>query len=79
MDFVRVVTNSDLLKDVVNLPESLLHQQVEVIILPLSNQSYAENIGSQISNVGGSLRAYANDLLREKEADAWGESVEDKS
>lgn len=44
MDFVRKVTNSDALKHIVDLPESLQNQDVELIILPLNNDSSMKQV-----------------------------------
>jgi hypothetical protein len=35
MDFVRVIIDSEIIKNVIPLPDSLANMQVEVIVLPL--------------------------------------------
>jgi hypothetical protein len=39
MNFIRKVTNSDALKHIVDLPENLRNQDVELIILPIGDPS----------------------------------------
>jgi len=53
MNYVRKVTNSDVLKNIIDIPEGLKHKQVEIIILP-----YEEN-----KNVVGSKRNNARGIL----------------
>lgn len=78
MDFVRKVTNSYALKHIVDLPESLQNQEVEIIILPVNNDSPLKRILPPSSSARGSLRQYANKDLLQTEQDAWEKGVRDK-
>ena len=80
MDFFRKVTNSNALKDIVDLPESLWDQDVELIILPLGNQLPSEQSATKASSptARGSLKQYANLDLMKLEQDAWEMGVKDK-
>lgn len=78
MDFVRKITNSDTLKHIVDLPESLQNQDVELIILPLNNDSLVKQVPPRTYSARGSLRQYANpDLLRHEQL-AWEKGVKEK-
>jgi hypothetical protein len=81
MNFVRKVTHSDALKHIVDLPENLLNQEVELIILPLpTSPSHQTPPLPDISgpSVKGSLRQYANQSLLQQEKDAWKKGVQGK-
>lgn len=60
MNFVRKITHSDTLKHMVDLPESLRDQEVELIILPLLNSYSDKEQPSYVSgsSVRGMLRQY---------------------
>lgn len=80
MDFFRKVTNSNALKDIIDLPESLWDQDVELIILPLGNQMPLKQTASTASShsARGALKQYANLDLMQHEQDAWEMGVKDK-
>lgn len=81
MNFVRKVTHSDTLKHIVDLPENLRNQDVELIILPLpTSSSHQASPLPSISgaSVKGALRHYANQSLLEHEKDAWEKGVQEK-
>ncbi len=78
MDFFRFVTNSDQLKDIVQLPERLLHQQLEVIILPVGDSTRDSGNSQKHFAARGSLSKYANEQLRSDESEAWHKAVEEK-
>ena len=80
MDFIRKVTNSNVLKDIVDLPESLWDQDVELIILPLGNQIPFKQptFTASSHSARGALKHYANLDLMQQEQDAWKMGVKDK-
>jgi hypothetical protein len=79
MNFIRKVTNSDALKHIVDLPESLWNQDVELIILPLEDQYTSKpSTPSSTPNARGALKQYANLDLLQQENDAWVKGVQDK-
>lgn len=82
MSFVRKITHSDTLKDIIDLPENLLNQDVEIIILPLQTPRPFEQIQGfptiSGASVKGALRHYANQNLVELEKDAWGKGAQEK-
>ena len=38
LNFIRKIVNSDVLENIVKLPDDLKHQQVEILILPVSKK-----------------------------------------
>jgi hypothetical protein len=80
MNFIRKVTNSDALKHIVDLPESLWNQDVELIILPLEDQYTSKQSPTPSSSptARGALKQYANLDLLQQENDAWVKGVQDK-
>ncbi|GGI46282.1 hypothetical protein GCM10008018_16340 [Paenibacillus marchantiophytorum] len=78
MDFIRKVTNSDALKHIVDLPESLRNQDVELIILPLGDYSHTKQPFSTSPTARGALKQYANLDLIQYEQDAWEKGVQEK-
>lgn len=80
MNFVRKITHSDTLKHIVDLPESLRDQDVELIILPLHNSYSDKEQPSYVSgsSVRGMLRQYAKRGLMQNETDAWQKGVKEK-
>jgi hypothetical protein len=78
MDFLRKVTNSNALKDIVDLPESLWNQDVALIILPLGDLMSSKQTITPSSTARGALKQYANLDLIQHEQDAWEMDVKDK-
>ncbi len=78
MDFVRTVTNSDALKHIVDLPESLQNQDVELIILPINSVPPVKQAFPRTNSARGALRQYANPDLLQHEQEAWEKGVRDK-
>lgn len=81
MNFVRKITHSDTLKDIIDLPENLRNQEVEIIVLPLQTPRPFEQLqGLPVisgASVKGALRHYANQNLLQLEKDAWGKGVQE--
>jgi hypothetical protein len=78
MNFIRKVTNSDALKHIVDLPESLRNRDVELIILPLGDQSPSKQALSSSHTARGALKQFANPDLLQHEQDAWEKGVQEK-
>ncbi|OBR63269.1 hypothetical protein A7K91_25305 [Paenibacillus oryzae] len=78
MNFVRKITNSDALKHIVDLPEDLQNQDVELIILPIGDSSLYKRPTASSHTARGSLKQYANLDLIQFEQGAWEKGVQDK-
>ena len=76
MNFIRKVANSDILINIIDLPENLKHKQVEIIVLPVEeNQS---RLSSSNKNVRGALSKYKNLSLIKEEGTAWEKAMVEK-
>ena len=69
MSFVRKITNSDVLADIIDLPKELKNKKVEIIILPYENTNNSDILKKK--SLRGALAKYKNEELREKENEAW--------
>jgi len=78
VNFVRKVTNSDALKHIVDLPESLRNQDVELIILPLGDLSPLKQTIPVNTTARGALKQFTNLDLIQYEQDAWAKGVQEK-
>jgi hypothetical protein len=78
MNFIRKITNSDALKHIVDLPDNLRNQDVELIILPLGDHSPSKQALPSSYAARGSLKQYANADLIQYEQDAWEKGVQEK-
>lgn len=78
MNFIRKVTNSNALKHIVDLPESLRNQEVELIILPIEDPISSKQVKSVSPTARGALKQYANTGMLQHEQDAWAKGVQDK-
>ncbi|GFN29783.1 hypothetical protein [Paenibacillus xylaniclasticus] len=78
MSFVRKITNSDALKHIVDLPEELQNQDVELIILPIREPSPLKQTLSPSPTARGALKQYANPDLIRFEQDAWENGIQEK-
>ena len=75
MNFIRKVANSDVLADIINIPENMRHKKVEIIVLPYEEE-VKENIKTGLKkNVKGLLSKYANLNYLPLEQSAWVEAV----
>ena len=74
MEFIRKIIDSDDLTSVINLPQELKHKKVELLILPLEDQTDKKENNS----LKGILNEYSNPKLRDKEEKAWQMAVEEK-
>ncbi|MCD9023598.1 hypothetical protein [Cohnella silvisoli] len=78
MNFIRKITNSDALKHIVDLPENLRNQDVELIILPIGDPSPFKQAIPASPTAKGALKQYANLDLIQYEQDAWEKGVQEK-
>jgi hypothetical protein len=75
MNFIRKIANSDLLADVITIPENMRHKKVEIIIFPYEEER-KEDLKTEIKkNVKGLLNKYANMNYLPLEQSAWAEAV----
>ncbi len=75
MDFVRKVAHSDILASVIELPESLKHKKVEILIFPYENRGAEDDAKQKIKRARKSLEKYKNEKLRRLEEGAWAKAV----
>jgi len=68
MEYLRQMVDSDALSAIFNLPRSLRHKRVEVIIRPAEGESAGK---SKNGNSFGCLKEYAKPALIAQEKDAW--------
>ena len=73
MNYVRKVTNSDVLANVIDLPKELKNRKVEIIIIPYDNSH-----GVVQKNMKGALAKYKNQALQVNENEAWPSAVVEK-
>ncbi|MFB5267007.1 hypothetical protein ACE41H_09440 [Paenibacillus enshidis] len=78
MNFVRKITNSAALKHIVDLPEDLQNQDVELIILPIGDSSLLRRSIPSSHTARGALKQYANLDLIQFEQGAWEKGVQEK-
>jgi hypothetical protein len=78
MAYVRQTINSEKLSGIIDIPESLAHQTVEVLILPFEENAFEENLEGSGKSAFGCLARYANPDLIVKERDAWQNAARDK-
>jgi hypothetical protein len=74
MSYVRQTIDSERLSGIIDLPASLSHQMVEVLVLPLGTNHFDESRKSAF----GCLAKYANPDLIGKERDVWQKAVRNK-
>lgn len=72
MEFIREIINSDKLENIIYIPESMKHKNVEILILPVQEKK------SGIGKLRGALKKYSNPDLIEKESEAWEMAVMEK-
>lgn len=78
MNFVRKVTHSDILEHIVDLPEDLRNQEVELIILPLRNPTSNEASTFSPPSARGALKQFSNPEFLQHEQNAWKKGVQEK-
>lgn len=71
MKFVRTIANSNILVNVLDIPEELRNKKVEIIILPYDNSDNLNLKDHNKKRMFGTLEKYKNKELRNKENEAW--------
>lgn len=75
MEPIRLTINAARLATIIDLPESLCNQEVDVIVTPTSKQPSSE---PKIKSVLGILKQYANSNLQHLENGAWEHAAAEK-
>lgn len=75
MNFVRKITNSDLLADIINLPENMRNKKVEIIVLTYEEEGNENQKAGLKKSVKGLLEKYADVNYLPLEELAWAEAV----
>jgi len=70
--------NSTRLASIIDLPTTLRDCEVEVIVLPKSEEQKEMSPHSERVSMMGCLRQYANPALREMEKGAWEQAAAEK-
>ena len=78
MEAVRLTMNSTRLASIIDLPTTLRDCEVEVIVLPKSEEPKEMPPNSERVSMMGCLRQYANPALREMEKGAWEQAAVEK-
>ncbi len=68
MEFVRKVVNGSDLKEIIDIPTSLINKKVEILIFPIDEQIKKNK---KRRNLSGFLSQYANSKLISKEENIW--------
>ena len=79
MNFVRAVANSDILANIIEIPESLRHKKVEILILPYESTIEEENKEQKFKKARGLLEKYKNIELLSQESSAWEKAMVDNN
>jgi len=74
MEFVRKVVNGTDLKNIVDIPNSLIDKKVELLIFPLERDTKKRKKKKSLS---GFLSEYANPDLISKEENIWFEEAKE--
>ncbi|GAB3806958.1 hypothetical protein [Virgibacillus kimchii] len=80
MTFYRKVANSDILKKVIDLPESLQNREVEILIFPYEKdiETKEEDVGmKKKKSAKGLLESHKNVDFLDEERSAWPKAVEE--
>ncbi|MEQ8187752.1 MAG: hypothetical protein ABRQ39_07235 [Candidatus Eremiobacterota bacterium] len=78
MNFVRKIASSDILANIIEIPDNMKHRNVEIIVLPLEFSENQVNTKVKQKNARGLLKKYKNIQLICREHLAWTEAVEEK-
>ncbi|HBI72825.1 MAG TPA: hypothetical protein DDY59_06530 [Lachnospiraceae bacterium] len=79
MNFVRKIADSNILANVIDIPENLKNRTVEILIFPYENQkNIKESIDPKPKRAKGSLAKYRNPELQKLENEAWVKAAVDK-
>jgi len=78
MEAVRLTLNSARLASIIDLPMTLRDREVEVIVLPKSEEPKESPPDTERVSMMGCLKQYANPALRELEKGAWERAAVEK-
>ncbi len=71
MNFIRRVANSDILANIIDIPENLRNKKVEILIFPYENEIIEINTRQKPKKARGLLEKFKNKELRVQENGAW--------
>lgn len=78
MTFIRKVANSDILANILDIPESLRNKKVEILIFPYEQMNPEEKEGQNNKKARGLLEKYKNKELQKSENGVWAKAMVDK-
>ena len=78
MDFVRKVANSNILANIIDIPENLKNRKVEILIFPYKNEHIEASADQKPKKARGLLERYKNKELQALESGAWARAAVDK-
>jgi predicted transcriptional regulator len=78
MDFIRTVTNSNILINIIDIPNKLKNRLVEILILPVETDRIKNELPAKNKKMRGALKKYRNAALIKQEKKAWQKAVGDK-
>ena len=79
MNFVRKITDSNILASVIDIPESLRNTTVEILIFPYEDPKKTEtNMKNNQKRARGFLTKYRSHDLQKLENQAWEKAAADK-
>jgi hypothetical protein len=78
MNFIRTVVNSDVLINIIEVPEDLKHRKVEILVLPYENIDIDENKSQKPKKARAKLERYKNTELLNEEANVWEKAMVEK-
>lgn len=78
MEAIRAIVNAEQLASIIELPESMRHRDVEIIVLPQADEEKPKMPPSERKSMIGCLKEYADTSLWEKEEGAWERAAVEK-
>lgn len=80
MPFVRRIVNSSILAGIIDVPEGLKNNKVEVLVFSLddNDNTIVGSANKKNKRAKGILAKYKNTAFIDKESTAWGEAVKEK-
>jgi hypothetical protein len=78
MEAVRTTIDAERLATVIDLPESMRHREVEVIVLLQTEEKKKNEDRQALRNLKGCLNEYADPALKELEEGAWERAAVEK-
>jgi hypothetical protein len=78
LNFVRKVANSNILANIIDIPEKLKNRKVEILIFPYESEHVEAIVGQKPKSAKGLLEKYKNKELQALESGAWAKAAVDK-